>query len=196
MLPVSLVFHTIVEIDLKNVFWTNTPFYYYIRYPSKQSSIPPLIHQYSKSLSTFQLTLETLQAHIQYWMLSFNELHEMAGRATPMQLRDYKISLQLYKTMDVQLAETDWINLNLNAVITSRQTKFITNKANRVRVGMNAFSNRAWHINGKINLDWLNLSYNSYKVKCKKLFLSWVFCNQFHCQVIWLANNYWSSFKF
>ena len=28
---------------------------------------------------------------------------------------------------------------------------------------------------GKINLDWLNLSYNSYKVRCKKLFLSWVF---------------------
>ena len=48
----------------------------------------------------------------------------------------------------------------------------------------------------KINLDWLNLSYNSYKVKFKKLFLSWVFCNQFHCKVIWLANNYWSSFKF
>ena len=67
--------------------------------------------------------------------------------------------------MGVQIPETDLINLNLNAVITSRQTKFFTNKANHVRVGMNAFSNRAWHINGKINLDWLSLSYNSYKVK-------------------------------
>ena len=74
--------------------------------------------------------------------------------------------------MDVQIPETDWVNLNLNAVITSRQTKFITNKANHVRVGMNSFPKRAWYINGKINLDWLSLLYNPYKVKCKKLFLA------------------------
>ena len=58
-------------------------------------------------------------------MLSFNELHEMAGRATPMQLVDYKIALQLYKTIDVQIPETDWINLNLNAVITKEAWKYV-----------------------------------------------------------------------
>ena len=68
------------------------------------------------------------------WMLSFNDLHEMAGRATPQKLRDYKSALQLYKTMDQHIPTTDWINLNLNAVVTSRQTKLIINKNNQFRV--------------------------------------------------------------
>ena len=50
------------------------------------------------------------------WMLSFKEFHEMAGRAIPAKIRDYKTALQLYKTVDLQIPHTDWINLNLNAV--------------------------------------------------------------------------------
>ena len=148
-------------------------FYSVLYYNSEVWHIPSLHQSLQRSLLTASSkALKVCAKSSDLWMLSYNELHEMAGRATPMQLREYKIALQLYKTMDVQIPETDWINLNLNAVITSRQTKFITIKTNRVRVGMNAFSNRAWHINDKINMDWLNLSYNSYKVKCKKLFLS------------------------
>ena len=45
----------------------------------------------------------------------------MAGRAMPVKIRDYKTALQLYKTIDLQIPDTDWINLNLNAVNTSRQ---------------------------------------------------------------------------
>ena len=106
------------------------------------------------------------------WMLSFNELQEMAGCATPVKFRDYKTALQLYKTIDLQMPNTDWINLNLNAVNKPRQTAFITNKEKRLKVGMNAFSNRAWFLNGKIKLEWLNLPYNSYKIKCKHFLLN------------------------
>ena len=49
---------------------------------------------------------------------------------------------------------------------------FITNKLNQFKVGVNAFSNWAWYLNGKINQDWLSLPYSSYKIKCKKLFLN------------------------
>ena len=105
------------------------------------------------------------------WMLSFEELHEMAGRATPKKLMYYKMALQLYKTINIGVPETDWISLNLNSVNTSRQTKYITEKANNYRVGMNALSNRLWYLNGKIDLNWLNLSLDTYKVRCKCLFL-------------------------
>ena len=44
------------------------------------------------------------------WMLSFKELHEMAGRAMPVKIRDYKTALQLYKTIDLQIPDTDWIS--------------------------------------------------------------------------------------
>ena len=78
-----------------------------------------------------------------------------------------------YKAIDLHMPNTDWINLNLNAVNTPRQTTFITNKENWLKVGMNAFSNRAWFLNGKIKLEWLHLPYNSYKIKCKYFFLNW-----------------------
>ena len=89
-------------------------------------------------------------------MLNYNELHEMAGRATQSNLMHYKMSLQLFKTFNLRIPTTDWTNLNINSVITSRQNTFITNKTNNYRIGMNALSNQLWYLNGKIKLDWLN----------------------------------------
>ena len=105
-------------------------------------------------------------------MWSYKELHEMAGRATTLKIMDYKTALQLYRTINFHITETDWVNLNLNAVNTSWQTTFFTNKDNRFKVGMSVFSNKAWCLNGKIKLDWFNLSYNLYKAECKKLLWS------------------------
>ena len=104
------------------------------------------------------------------WMLSFNSLHEMVGRDTPDKIFDYKLALQLYKVVNNNVTTPDWININFNNTHTSRQTRFMTSKANRLKVGMNLISYRFYYLNGKIEMDWLNLSYNTYKVKCKKLF--------------------------
>ena len=102
-------------------------------------------------------------------------LHSEVPELLPIDGRRVRISYPGIKamcTIDLQIPHTDWINLNLNAVNTSRQTTFITNKENRFKVGMNAFSNRTWYLNGKIKQDWLNLPFNSYKIKCKRLFLN------------------------
>ena len=105
------------------------------------------------------------------WMLSFENLHEMAGRATPDQFQKYKLALQLYRTFNLQVPTQDWVNVNINFRNTSRQIHFHTHKSNRLKIGMNMLSNRFFYLNGKIELDWFNLSFNSFKVKCKKLFL-------------------------
>ena len=107
------------------------------------------------------------------WMLNYEELHEMVGRATPRKLMYYKLALQLHKTTNLRIPITDWISLNLNTVSTSRQTSFISNKTNNYKVGMNALSNRLWYLNGKIQLDWLGQSFNSFKIKCKGQLLAW-----------------------
>ena len=54
---------------------------------------------------------------------------------------------------------------------TSRQKMLAENRTNRLRVGNNALSNRLNFINGTVGLDWLNLSFSWYKIKCKRLFL-------------------------
>ena len=47
----------------------------------------------------------------------------------------------------------------------------ISLKNNNFKVGINGLSNRFYLLNNKIPLEWLNLSLNTFKVKCKKLLL-------------------------
>ena len=101
-------------------------------------------------------------------LISHNDLHEMAVRATPDRLMDYKLALQLCRTFNNQLPTRDRVMMNLSSVTTSRQKTFITNKTNRLKIGMNCIYNRFFYLNGKIDLNWLILAYGSYKEKCKR----------------------------
>ena len=147
--------------------------YYSIMYYNAEVWHTPTLKRslQTRLLSASAKALKACSKSSDLWMLNFDELHEMAGRATPAKLMQYKMSLQLYKTYNLRIPITDWTNLNMNSVFTSRQTCFITNKTNKYKVGMNELSNRLWYLNGKIKLDWLNLTFDSFKVNCKKLFL-------------------------
>ena len=84
----------------------------------------------------------------------------------------YKHALSLYKlTNEESPHSNEWVALNLNQIFTSRQSTFKIAKVNLRRVGLNALSNRLSTINEKIPLTWLNLSMETYKIKCKNLFL-------------------------
>ena len=65
----------------------------------------------------------------------------------------------------------EWVALNFNQILTSRQTKFISAKANKRKVGLNALANRAYVLNNRIPLEWFNMSFDAYKVHCKKEFV-------------------------
>ena len=96
----------------------------------------------------------------------------MAKSATPTMLTDYELALMPYNIYNSDVQSTEWIHLNVNQVLTSRQTCFHINKNNNIIVGMNALSNRLHYINDKISLGWLNKSYNTYKITCKQLILN------------------------
>ena len=103
---------------------------------------------------------------------SYNKLHEVYNIATPENYLLYKHALCLFKLMNCNsLFSLEWVSLNFNQILTSRQTTFKSNKANSKRVGLNALANRLFILNGRIPLSWLNLSLDSFKLKCKKEFL-------------------------
>ena len=60
-------------------------------------------------------------------------LFKMAGRATPEKLMIYKLTLQLHKTYNNYVPSTEWILLNENTILTSRQTHLKTSKTDRLR---------------------------------------------------------------
>ena len=104
-------------------------------------------------------------------MISFVDLHKLNQRATPEKIMLYKHAILLHKLYNTMNHDLEWQSLNFLQVLTSRQSNFITLKGNRLRVGLNALANRLYVLNGKIPLSWLNLSIDSFKVKCKNAIL-------------------------
>ena len=70
------------------------------------------LHQSMKNklLSISSKALKLCTKKPDMWMLSFNSLHEMVGRATPDKIFDYKLALQLYKAVNNNVPTPDWIN--------------------------------------------------------------------------------------
>ena len=105
-------------------------------------------------------------------MISFETIHQMNNRATPEKLMIYKHSLALYRLCNlVQKPTIEWCALNVNQIFTSRQTMFKTMKNNNLKVGLNALANRLYILNEKTPLRWLDGGFETFKVKCKDLFL-------------------------
>ena len=103
--------------------------------------------------------------------MSFEAIHELCKLATPSKMQKYKLAICLHKLYNIEFNPIEFYLLNNNQVVTSRQRNFIILKSNRTRVGLNSLANRLHTINGVIPLDWLNLSIETFKVRCKKLFL-------------------------
>ena len=104
--------------------------------------------------------------------VSFVRLHEMCNRSLPEIFLLYRHALLLYKLMNSSSHTCEWVHLNFNQILTSRQTTFMANKNNRKKVGLNAIANRIYILNGRIPLSWFNMSIDTYKVHCKKEFLN------------------------
>ena len=103
--------------------------------------------------------------------MSFEMIHALHKRATPVKFQKCKVGICLFKLYNMNYNAIEFCSLNINQVFTSRQTKFITVKSNRKKVGLNSLSNRLHSINNLIPLEWLNLSIGSFKVNYKKLLL-------------------------
>ena len=105
------------------------------------------------------------------WTITFERLHSLHKRANPMSMMRYKHSLELYKLYNRSDDRQDWIDLNFQQNFNNFINVF---ENSRLKVGTNLLVNRMTCINGLINHDWMNPSLNSYKVKCKAIFLSWL----------------------
>ena len=103
--------------------------------------------------------------------VSFESLHKMSKRTTPEKLMKYKLALCLHRIYNSDFNSKEFIRLNVNQIVTSRQDKFISLKSNNIKVGINCLANRFYILNGIIPLEWLNNTIETFKVKCKKLIM-------------------------
>ena len=103
-------------------------------------------------------------------MQSFVNIHIEYKRTLPEQMIVYKHSILLHKLYSTQLPENEWIALNFQQLLTSRQTKFSIIKSNNRKIGNNILANPLHILNKKVLLSDQSESVSSFKVKQKKLF--------------------------
>ena len=95
----------------------------------------------------------------------------MEKRALPNDLMQYKLSIQLYKVYNGDNMNDDWQDMNVQQNVNARNNLFQISDYSRLKVGKNVLANRLRILNNQIDLDWLNLSLNSFKIKMKNVFL-------------------------
>ena len=102
---------------------------------------------------------------------SYIDLHKMSKRATPNQILIYKHAILLFKLYNNTQSSLEWIALNFQQILKSRQLNFSISCNNSYKIGKNKLCNRLSLLNNKIPLSWLALTLESYKIKCKDKFL-------------------------
>ena len=143
-------------------------FYSILYYNSEIWHLPTLKSTLKQNLlSASAKALRVCNGTIDYNM-SFIDLHKVCDRATPEMYMKYKLALCLYKLYNIPFNPIEFQLLNYNQILTGRQLNFCTLRSNSFKVGMNCLSNRLHSINNLIPLSWLNLSQDSFKIKCKE----------------------------
>ena len=155
--------------ELKGLLTSN--FYSVLYYNSEIWNLPTLsTHLKTKLLSAsanaLKMCLTTLPQNT-----SHDSIHRMTKRGTPTQMCNYKHAIQLYKLFNSTTMSDDWISLNFQQNYNGRNNKLQIFNSSNYKVGQNLLVNRFKPLNNKIDYLWFNESFNSYKIKCKTIFL-------------------------
>ena len=84
----------------------------------------------------------------------------------------YKLSIQLHKHFNYLKQGETWMDLNFQQSFAQRNENISVIAISTHKKGRNNLINRLNVVNGNIKYDWLNLSNDSFKIKCKSTFLN------------------------
>ena len=146
-------------------------FYSILYYNSEIWHLPSLKRVLKQKLLSSSAKAIKICAKFDTGDISFINIHKMYKRASPDNFLLYKHALALYKLFWSRDLSMEFIALNFNSIITSRQVNFIELTDNKRKVGINALANRFRQLNNRIPLSQFNKSIESYKIFCKKEFL-------------------------
>ena len=95
----------------------------------------------------------------------------MSHRAKPSNFLLYRQLLLLFSMFNEKGPVAEWIGLNEQQLFSQRDQYFRIARTNLLKIGNNIPANRFSILNGLIQLNWLNLSKEAFKLKIKSVFL-------------------------
>ena len=132
----------------------------------------PSLH---KSLRQKLLSLSTLVLRSAFflhdWKISNADLHALVGRATPSQYCKYSHAIAMYNVFKHECPSNVWLSAQFNFIFHERKNQILFTSNSSKRVGLNSLSNRFNFVCHMLEFDWLSLSLDAMKVRCKRIFL-------------------------
>ena len=145
-------------------------FYSILYYNSEIWNVPKLNSKLKQDLLSASASALKICTPSYHMMMSFYELHYINNRATPTQMSQYKLALTMFTLFNKQEPTVDWVDLNFQQIFNQRNTTLNFVNTSNYKVGQNILCNRLTCLNNKIEQNWLNISKESFKIKCKNLF--------------------------
>ena len=149
---IRLLKNYFTKLELLQLITANV--YSVLYYNSEIWHIPSLKNELKKKLTS--LSAKAIKTRMYYpdQMISFENIHSMNERAMSDSIMHYKAALQLHKLYNATNLSLDRISLNIDQILTTRQTVFQILKSNKTKVGLSILTNRfAQLLNGKIPLQ-------------------------------------------
>ena len=106
------------------------------------------------------------------WQISNTDLHFLVGRATPAQYCKYTHAIAMFNVFKHECPTNVWLNAQFNFFFHERKNQILFTSNNLSRVGFNSLSNRFTSVCHSLCFDWLSVSLNEMKVRCKRIFLA------------------------
>jgi hypothetical protein len=103
---------------------------------------------------------------------AFAEIHMEAKRATPKMMQLYVHACFMYKIIHNLKPPSVFNKLILTFLNEHRNPNPKFTSINKLRVGYNSLHNRLAEVSQLVNFDWTSLSYPTFKIKAKELFLA------------------------
>ena len=102
-------------------------------------SLSPLLKQQLLAASTRALKLIS---NITDLRISYEQQHKIQGRATPMQMMRYRLSIQVHKLYNGNFINDDWVDLNYQQNFNDRRKFVQITDESATRIGKNILVNR------------------------------------------------------
>ena len=96
----------------------------------------------------------------------------MAERALPNKMCQYRHAILMYKLFRNIINDDEFVQMNFQLSGNERSMKIRFIKCQNYEVGKNILLNRFCDLNDLIDKSWIDLSLESFKIKCKALFLN------------------------
>ena len=105
--------------------------------------------------------------------ISFEKIHEIHGKCTPIQISTYLNATNLHKILNPIDIRFENVTLLNQMICTGRQTMFQIWRENKSKIGLNTTANKFYSLSGKIALNSLNFSFVHFKKLMKIQFLKY-----------------------